>query len=54
LLGPEDVSFFEKHGYLRIPAVFTPEEVEALRADLDWMLDEWSQRTEWTGGWRTS
>ena len=52
VLSAEEVAFYGEHGYLRIPDVFTPEEVAELRADLDWMLDVWAARDEWTGAWR--
>jgi hypothetical protein len=52
VLGEEQATFFKEHGYLRIPGVFTKAETRELARDLDWMLDEWSIRTEWTGGWR--
>src|SRR4051812_46557583 len=52
VLSPEDVAAFHGRGFLRIPAVFTPEETAELAEELDWMLEAWSARTEWTGGWR--
>ena len=52
VLSPQQVEFYDQHGWLRIPRAFTPSEVDELRADLDWILDTWSSRTMWTGGWR--
>jgi phytanoyl-CoA hydroxylase len=52
VLTPEHVTFYEEHGWLRIPKVFTPAEVAELTDDLDWMIGEWAERTQWTGGWR--
>jgi hypothetical protein len=52
VLTPEQVEFYAEHGWLRIPKVFSAKEVDELRADLEWMLQTWSMRTEWTGGWR--
>ena len=52
-LNDEQLDFWHEQGYLRIPAVFTPEEVSQLRDDLDWMIDNWAGRgLGWTGPWR--
>jgi hypothetical protein len=51
-LTADQVAFYQEHGWLRIPRVFTAREVEELQADLDWMLKTWSERVMWTGGWR--
>lgn len=46
--------YFER-GFLRIPQVFDPGEVEALRTDLDWMIERWANHTPgWSGGWRNA
>jgi ectoine hydroxylase-related dioxygenase (phytanoyl-CoA dioxygenase family) len=52
VLTPEQVAFYQEHGYLHLPGVFTEAETAELRADLDWMLSTWAYRHEWTGGWR--
>jgi phytanoyl-CoA hydroxylase len=52
-LTPEQVAFYHEHGYLRIPAMFTPAETDALADDLDWMIDQWATKDQgWTGPWR--
>lgn len=52
-LTPEQIAFYREQGYLRIPAVFTPEETVALREDLDWMIRDWANiGVGWTGPWR--
>src|ERR671925_652007 len=35
MLTQEQIAHFNEQGYLRIPQIFTPEEVEALRRELD-------------------
>jgi hypothetical protein len=53
LLTPDQLAFYREHGYLRIPAVFTPEETRAMKTDLDWMIREWANiGVGWTGPWR--
>lgn len=52
VLTPSQVAFYREHGWIRIPKVFTPKEVDELKTDLDWMIDTWSERVEWTGSWR--
>lgn len=52
-LSDADIHFYREHGYLRIPAVFTPAETAALRSELDWMIREWANiGVGWTGPWR--
>ena len=48
------VADFWERGYLRVPAVFTPQETAELADELDRMIVEWSFREEWTGAWRES
>ena len=53
MLSKEQIDFYHENGYLHIPNVFTPEEVEALRADLDWMINDWADKFPgWSGPWR--
>ena len=53
MLTREQVQSFQEHGYLRIPAVFTPAETDELAAELDRLVAEWAQRSVgWTGPWR--
>jgi hypothetical protein len=53
MLQPADVAFYRDQGYLRIEGVFSPEEVQALRDDLDWMIETWASRSPgWSGPWR--
>jgi phytanoyl-CoA hydroxylase len=53
MLNREQVDFFQEHGYLRIPAVFTPEETQELSDELDRLVQDWAITDKgWTGPWR--
>ena len=52
MLTVGQISFYHEHGYLRIPAVFTPSETATLADTLDWLIDTWAQRSSgWSGPW---
>jgi ectoine hydroxylase-related dioxygenase (phytanoyl-CoA dioxygenase family) len=53
MLTPEQVAFYRENGYLHIPQVFTPEEIEALSDDMNQLMKEWATTNQgWTGPWR--
>ena len=53
VLTPEQVAFYHEHGYLRIPAVFTPAETDELSQHLNWLIETWAIKDQgWTGPWR--
>ena len=53
MLNLEQVSFFWNHGYLHIPQVFSPNNMNQLRNELDWLIHEWaSESSGWSGAWR--
>jgi phytanoyl-CoA hydroxylase len=53
VLAPEQVAYYHEHGYLRIPAVFTPQETAQLSEHLDWLIDVWAYKDAgWSGPWR--
>ncbi len=53
MLTQEQITFFNENGFLRIPQVFTTEEVETLRTELDQLIQDWSTTNMgWTGPWR--
>jgi phytanoyl-CoA hydroxylase len=53
MLTPEQVNFYHEHGYLRIPALFAPEEIAVLSDELDRLVQDWAITNEgWTGPWR--
>lgn len=52
-LTQEQVAYYHEHGFLHIPNVFPPDELDAMREDMDWMIREWANvGVGWTGPWR--
>jgi ectoine hydroxylase-related dioxygenase (phytanoyl-CoA dioxygenase family) len=52
-LTDEQIRSYRDHGFLHIPRVFAPDEVVAMRTDLDWMIRDWANiGVGWTGPWR--
>lgn len=53
MLSREQVDFFEENGFLRIPQVYTPAEMDELEQHLDFIMDQWAvTEMGWTGPWR--
>src|ERR687893_374223 len=53
MLDRDAIESYNENGYLRIPGVFDADEVEALRSDLDRLLEDWATTSAgWTGPWR--
>jgi phytanoyl-CoA hydroxylase len=53
LISAPDVEFWWEHGYLRIPQVFSAEEMDALTHDFEWLVADWaSDSAGWQGPWR--
>ncbi len=53
MLSPEQVESFNENGYLRIPRVYTADEVEAMRTELDRLVQDWATTNMgWSGPWR--
>ncbi|HCL30635.1 MAG TPA: phytanoyl-CoA dioxygenase family protein [Candidatus Handelsmanbacteria bacterium] len=53
MLSSEQVASFNEQGYLRIPQMFTPEQMDALDQDLERLVAEWAMTSPgWTGPWR--
>ena len=52
LLSQDEVDHFWTQGYVRVPAVYAPEEVDELAEDLDVLIDRWAGSKPWTGPWR--
>jgi len=48
----DDVDHFWTQGYLRVPDVYAPDEVDELAEDLDLLIDRWAGSKPWTGPWR--
>ena len=53
MLTRDQVDFYEEHGYLRIPQVFSPEEIDAMDVELENLIQNWAtNEAGWTGPWR--
>jgi len=53
MITADQVDFFEENGFLRLSAVYTPEETARLADELDVLIQDWSMNNEgWTGPWR--
>lgn len=53
MLTQEQISFYNEHGYLHIPALFSPAEIEELSSEMDRLVQDWAYTNEgWTGPWR--
>jgi|ERR1051326_131821 ectoine hydroxylase-related dioxygenase (phytanoyl-CoA dioxygenase family) len=53
MLTRQQVEFFQEHGYLRIPKVFTPKETDELGSELNRLIEMWaSKEAGWSGPWR--
>ena len=53
LISDADVAFWHEHGYLRIPQVFSHEEMNQLEEDFEWLKADWaSDSAGWQGPWR--
>ncbi|MDT5060883.1 MAG: phytanoyl-CoA hydroxylase [Acidobacteriota bacterium] len=52
-LSQAQVDFYNEHGYLRIPEVYTSTETDELQSELDRLIQEWAFTDKgWTGPWR--
>lgn len=53
MLAKYQIDFFHEQGYLHIPQVFSPAEIDTLSDDLDRLVQEWAFTSPgWTGPWR--
>jgi ectoine hydroxylase-related dioxygenase (phytanoyl-CoA dioxygenase family) len=53
MLTPEQYAFFQENGYLRLPQVYTPAEIERMSAELDQLIQDWAVTDmAWVGSWR--
>ena len=53
MLTQTQVAFYHDHGYLHVPEVFTPVEVDELSVEMNRLMAEWATTNQgWTGPWR--
>jgi phytanoyl-CoA hydroxylase len=53
MLSQAQREFYEEHGYLHVPEVFSSEEIGAMEEHLQVLLKDWAQTDiGWTGPWR--
>jgi phytanoyl-CoA hydroxylase len=53
MLSQTQVDFYNEHGYLHIPQVYSPSEINELSDELDRLVREWAITNQgWTGPWR--
>ena len=39
VLTPEQVAFYDQHGWLHIPQMFDRDEIDRMSDDLDWLIE---------------
>jgi len=50
MLTSEQVGFYNEHGYLHIPQLFSPGEIDELSDELDRLVNDWARTDKgWTG-----
>ncbi len=53
MLTDKQVADYHEQGFLHIPDVFDAEHINAMREDLNWMIETWASRSPgWSGPWR--
>jgi len=53
MLTPQQISFFQEHGYLHMPNLFTPAFTLQLAEQMDWLIETWADISKgWSGPWR--
>lgn len=53
MLTQDQIDFYNENGYLRIPQLFTPEEINELSDEMDRLVEEWAFTSPgWSGPWR--
>ncbi len=53
MLTDQQIASYQENGFLHVPGVFSPDHLEAMRQDLDWMIETWADRGPgWSGPWR--
>ena len=53
MLTPQQIASYHDNGFLHIPGMFTSAETTQLADDLDWLIEQWADRSHgWSGPWR--
>lgn len=53
MITQEQVDFYNEHGYLHIPNVYTAEETKELSDEMDRLVEDWAFTSPgWSGPWR--
>lgn len=53
MLTQDQINTFHEQGFIRIPQLFSPEEMDEMATDLDWMMETWAATwAGWSGPWR--
>ncbi|NUQ00992.1 MAG: phytanoyl-CoA dioxygenase family protein [Armatimonadetes bacterium] len=53
MLSHEQIAFYKEHGFLHLPGVYTPGEMNRLDSHLRWIIKSWATESMgWTGPWR--
>src|SRR5687768_16195658 len=53
MLTPEQIESYNTNGYLRIPQMYTPAEMDELERHLTYLIDKWAETSPgWLGPWR--
>jgi phytanoyl-CoA hydroxylase len=54
MLNTTQIDAYKHDGYLKVAGLFSPQEVEALEAEMNWIIKEWwgEESIGWRGPWR--
>jgi hypothetical protein len=53
MLVPAQIASYEKDGFLHVPQVFTPDEMDEMEDHLEFLMEHWAFTEKgWTGPWR--
>ena len=53
MLTKDEIAFFNENSYLRMKAVYSPDEVDAMSRELDHVIENFVTRSKgWQGPWR--
>lgn len=53
MLTPQQIQSYQENGFLHIPQIFTPAEMDELDRELEFIIQSWAECHQgWTGPWR--